>query len=266
MAGKVYVTGDCHGFFSKFNTANFAQQRGMDKDDYVIICGDFGGIWSTDAENREEKYLMSWMENKPFTTLFVDGNHENFDRLNSCPVEMWNGGRVHKIRPSVIHLMRGQVYEIAGQRIFTFGGAKSHDIQGGILDREDPDYREKAGYMDREWISYRINHLSWWKEELPSEGEMQEALINLAGYDYKVDYVITHCCSSDTQDRLGGQGLYKKDIQTEFFNRIKSEVKYKRWYFGHYHMDANVTDTEILLYDRIICLGDILQEGVEYYD
>lgn len=44
MAGKIYVTGDCHGSFSRFSTKNFMQQRNMDKKDYVIICGDFGGI------------------------------------------------------------------------------------------------------------------------------------------------------------------------------------------------------------------------------
>ena len=144
MAGKIYVTGDCHGTFSKFNTSNFELQRSLDKDDYVIICGDFGGIWSTDVENREEKYWMSWLADKPYTTLFVDGNHENFDRLNSYPVEIWNGGKVHKINQSVIHLMRGQIFELAGQKIFTFGGAQSHDAQGGILDRDDPNYRKKA--------------------------------------------------------------------------------------------------------------------------
>ena len=29
--------------------------------------------------------------------------------------------------------MRGQVYELEGKKIFTFGGASSHDIDGGIL-------------------------------------------------------------------------------------------------------------------------------------
>ena len=53
---------------------------------------------------------MDWLEDRPFTTLFCEGNHENFDRLYSYPVEKWNGGNVHKIRPSVIHLMRGQVF------------------------------------------------------------------------------------------------------------------------------------------------------------
>ena len=76
---------------------------------------------------------MDWLDCKSFTTLFVDGNHENFDRLYEYPVEEWHGGKVHKIRPSVIHLMRGQIFEIEGKSIFTFGGASSHDIDGGIL-------------------------------------------------------------------------------------------------------------------------------------
>lgn len=100
----------------------------MTKEDYVIICGDFGGVWNKEVENKEEKHLLDWLEEKPFTTLFVDGNHENFDRLYSYPVELWHGGKVHKIRPSVIHLMRGQIYEIDGKSFFTFGGASSHDI------------------------------------------------------------------------------------------------------------------------------------------
>ena len=106
----------------------------MTKDDYVIVCGDFGGVWNQVGENKEEKHLMDWLEGKPFTTLFVDGNHENFDRLYACPVEEWHGGKVHKIRPTVIHMMRGQVFAIDGKSVFTFGGASSHDIDGGILE------------------------------------------------------------------------------------------------------------------------------------
>jgi hypothetical protein len=63
--------------------------------------------------------------------------------LNAYPVEEWHGGKVHKIRPSVIHLMRGQVYELQGKKFFTFGGAQSHDISGGILELDDPDLYEK---------------------------------------------------------------------------------------------------------------------------
>ena len=260
MAGRIYVTGDCHGSFSRFSVKDFRLQKDMDKEDYVIICGDFGGIWHADAENRQEKYWLDWLENKSFTTLFVDGNHESFDRLNSYPIEVWNGGKVHKIKSSIIHLMRGQVFSIAGKKIFTFGGAQSHDIQGGILEVDDPLYQKKKRELNKKGVAYRVNHFSWWKEELASEEEMQEAMKNLETHNYEVDYIITHCCSSDIQDFLGGRGLYKPDRQTNFFNRIQSEVKYKKWYFGHYHMDYNVSPSEILLNKKIIPLGGMLKE------
>lgn len=115
----------------------------MTKEDCVIICGDFGGIWNYGFENQKEAEALDWLDSRPFTTLFVCGNHENFDRLYEYPVEEWHGGKVHKIRDSVLHMMRGQVFEIDDRKIFSFGGASSHDIDGGVLELEDPDFKEK---------------------------------------------------------------------------------------------------------------------------
>ncbi len=38
----------------------------MTKDDYVIVCGDFGGVWMKDEPDREEMMLMDWLDCKPF--------------------------------------------------------------------------------------------------------------------------------------------------------------------------------------------------------
>lgn len=247
----IYITGDCHQNFMKFSTKNFPEQKEMTKEDYVIICGDFGGVWNKDEESKEETKLMDWLDCKPFTILFVDGNHENFDRLNAYPVEKWHGGKVHKIRKSVIHLMRGQVYEIEGKSIFTFGGASSHDIDGGILEPDDPNFKKKRRELDKEWRPYRINHVSWWKQELPSKDEMTEGRINLAVHDNTVDYIVTHCCSSSTQRLLGG-AMYKPDVATTYLEEIRQKVKFKKWFFGHYHDNKNVNAQEILLYEQII--------------
>ena len=88
----IYITGDCHADFRRFGVNIFPEQKDMTKADYVIICGDFGGVWMRHEESGAEKCWMDWLERKPFTTLFVDGNHENFDRLYNYPVEEWNGG------------------------------------------------------------------------------------------------------------------------------------------------------------------------------
>lgn len=247
----IYITGDCHQDFERFNIDVFPEQKEMTKDDCVIICGDFGGVWNRNEESSREAKLMDWLENRPFTTLFVDGNHENFDRLYAYPVEKWHGGKVHKIRPSVIHLMRGQVFEIDGKSIFAFGGASSHDIAGGILEPDDPDFKKKKKKLDQGWYPYRVNHVSWWKQELPSEEEMQEGIENLAAHDNKVDFIVTHCCVSSTQTLLGG-GLYKTDILTEYHEKIRQNTSFKKWFFGHYHDNRNVNIEEILIYEQMI--------------
>ena len=49
------------------------------------------------------------------------GNHENFTRLYNYPIEEWHGGKVHKIRDSVLHLMRGEIFDIDNKKAFIFG-------------------------------------------------------------------------------------------------------------------------------------------------
>lgn len=249
----VFCTGDIHGNPYRFSTMNFYAQKefsGNKDENVVIICGDFGIIWNRNEESREEKYYLDWLEDKPFTTVFVDGNHENFDRLYEYPVKEWNGGKVHEIRPHVLHLMRGEVYEIQGEKFFAFGGASSHDIRDGVLDPfEDAD-------LIRKWRNdysklFRINYVSWWKQELPSEEEMQNGIENLKKHDNKVDYIITHSPSASVIALLG-KGLYEQDKLTKYLEEIRCNIEYKKWLAAHMHVDQAVNDKDILLYEQII--------------
>ena len=128
----ILITGDIHGSHDIHKLSNKGNPdfkdifNTMTKDDYVIICGDFGLVWNND---KEDMWWRSWLNDRPFTTLFVDGNHENFDLLNAYPVENWHGGKIHRIAPSIIHLMRGQLFDIEGKSFFTMGGAESHDSE-----------------------------------------------------------------------------------------------------------------------------------------
>ncbi len=169
---SVWITGDCHGDFQRFTLEGFPQQKGMGRDDYMIICGDHGGVW---AGERADGYKLDWLENRPFTTLFVDGNHENFDLLNAYPEKEWHGGRVHEIRPHVLHLMRGQIFDIGGSTWFAMGGAASHDIQDGILDPALPDFERRYWVLRRMNARFRVLGYSWWPEEMPSGAEYAEA-------------------------------------------------------------------------------------------
>ena len=244
---KIIVTGDIHGNpFQRLNLENFPEGKTFTKEDYVIILGDFGLVWDDSAM---EHSCLDWLENKPWTTLFIDGNHENYDLLNKFPIEEWGGGRVQKIRSSVIHLLRGEVYDIGGHKFFAMGGARSHDIQDGVL--EVGDSRIKIWKKDN-FKLFRINHISWWEEEIPNEKERKNALKNLAENDYKVDYILTHeAPSSDValMDHL----LYHPDEYSKWLEmEIRQKVKYKKWFFGHYHLNLDINEKETCLFERRI--------------
>ena len=233
----IWITGDCHAEFNRFSTKRFLSQKGMTKDDFVIICGDFAGIWDYKISSNEEQYWLDWLNNKPFTILFVDGNHENHERLKQFPRVKFHGGMAHKIRDNIYHLMRGYVFEFEGKKFFTFGGAQSHDIQDGILYIKD--YESLTATVDdynkrtRKGQMLRIDGISWWKDELPTVAEMNRGIRNLEKANWTVDYVITHCPPREVCKWFG---YYDSDKLIEYFDELLERgLKFKEWWGGHLH-------------------------------
>lgn len=224
----MYVTGDIHGYtdISKLNSKNFPINKNLSKEDYVIIAGDFGLVWDN---KNDELYWRKWLARKNFTTLFIDGNHENFNLLSTYPIEIWNGGRVRRISDSIIHLMRGQVFTIGGYKYFTFGGAQSHDKE------------------------YRKENINWWPAEMPSIEEYEEGLKNLEQTNWEVDFVITHMCPTSTlkilKDRITTD--VKVDQLSEYLEQIQGRLRYRKWFFGHFHSDIELPNRHKLLYKTI---------------
>lgn len=206
---KLGVTGDTHG---DLNFKRIFQARKLGYT-HLIICGDFGYIWTGD---KKEQKQLDYLNKIGVQVLFCDGNHEGFNILNSYPITEMYDGKVHKIRDNIIHLMRGEIYHIDNKSFFVFGGANSTDKE------------------------YRVEGKSWWKEEMPSNEEQEYGLYNLNIYGNKVDYIITHTCYPSALLKVGGD--YRIDELSDFFNQIKVTVDYKYWYFGHMHNDYRIID------------------------
>jgi predicted phosphodiesterase len=241
----IYITGDCHGDFSRFEDNKFSN---LTKDDYVIICGDFGGIWDNNKFSRHDRKNLKALSKMSFTTLFVDGNHENFNHIYKYPIIEWNGGKVHKISQSIYHLMRGEIYILDDKKIFVFGGAESHDIKDGILNETEI---YKTEDFDEKHISFRIRNHNWWDLELPTKEELENGLANLEKNNYKVDYIITHCGPTSIQNEIND--VYPINRLTEYFEELKKNISFKKWYFGHYHQNIkNIQKNFECIYDDII--------------
>ena len=224
------ISGDIHGTFDISKTVLFFNEHENEftSDDYLIICGDVGACGFSASDEAETCRVLREL---PVTTLFVDGNHENFEQLNSYGVDIWNGGKVHFVESKIIHLMRGQVFDIDGTRFFTFGGAYSVDK------------------------NYRTEGITWFPEEIPTGEEYEEGWKNLEKVDFQVDYILSHTGPRDVVAAMGYGELSDDEVELrQYLQRVADNTEFIAWYFGHFHEDAEVEDTFFCLYDEMVIL------------
>lgn len=238
----IYITGDTHGEqdYGKI----FNHRKMFKEEDILIIAGDFGGIW--DGSGR----IIRKYEMLKCKVAFVDGNHENFDRLAEYPTEdMW-GGKVQRISSNIVHLMRGEVYCIDGNKILTMGGASS-------IDKEDRLEEDRKKNLKRKKYSNKRIVKTWWEQEVPNKEDIDKLYSSIEKVGYKVDYIITHAIDNRVVEYLE---LKDKEEEDKEFSKalefMRHNVKYKKWYCGHYHKDVELVEEKVrVLFNDIIEIG-----------
>lgn len=220
----IYITGDTHGDISRFSGSVL---RHLTSADTLIVCGDFGFVW--DNSKQELRHLRQ-LEEKKYTVCFIDGAHENFDLLNSYSVSEWSGGKVHRIGANIYHLMRGQVYNINGQKVFVMGGGESPDIE------------------------IRAEDEAWAKSAIPTQDELLEGAKNLEKEKYSVDLVITHEPPAKVKGllMLSEKESVQFTILNTYFDELARVCKYRKWYFGSLHIDKYISSTQTAVFQNVI--------------
>ena len=226
--GKIYITGDKHG--SVRFLFGLAEKKLMRPEDVLIITGDAGYVWDENYPAKAETIEQLF----PGTLCFIDGNHENHRILNSLPADTWQGGRVHRIGNRVLHLMRGEIYEICGKRIFCFGGA-----------------RTVSRYVEG------VEGTDWWIGEEPTRAETEYAERKLFEHAEDIDYIITHEAPLSARSGIARQKRIDDDyllpaILEEWLTKIRQSTRLKRWYFGHMHVDQEIPPFMRAIFNNVL--------------
>ena len=216
-----FLKGDIHG--NLFEIIDFINRFNLGKNDNIIILGDCGIAWRKDTKDLAQNIKL-WNEcGNGVKLYFIDGNHENFNILNSLPIE----NNMGKIADNIYHLRRGQVYEFENKKILVCGGADSIDK-----------YR-------------RIENFTWWKEEAIS----QETIDDIPAGHY--DYVLTHCCPRSIFEK---NKIYLSTLQflnenkinhnsEDMLEQLKNKITFDHWFFGHYHINRNLDEKFTCLFE-----------------
>ena len=221
----IYFTGDTHGDIDFIKLKNYFNKEYVTEKDYLFILGDSGIVWSEDVNYIDEFEFLG-----P-TVFIIDGNHENFKLLNKFPLIKRNGAKMHRLAKNVYHVNRGEIVEINKLTFLCLGGATS-------IDKEQ-----------------RIKDVSWWEEENIKQEDMANAFNNLARFNNKVDYVLTHTCPQNIHMNYFH---YPPDINAAKLEEIYINIDFKYWYFGHYHVDKIIGNNIRVFYQNV--------ERLEVYD
>lgn len=233
----IFLRGDLHagqaGELKYLNKEIHPELYYCTKQDYLIILGDFGFIWGNKRNPRELKELYDFKFKYPWTTLFLPGNHENYDRLYSDEfeeIEMF-GDKVKVIYDDVYMLQYGRCYTIEGKTFFVVPGAES-------IDKE-----------------YRIENVSWWKQEQMNYSQWRE-VFDKAEELKSVDYILAHDIPESVFYYLISDptfGTLKKISSTsKGLQSLIEKLEYKQGFSGHYHVDKHFPDMKWeILYNGI---------------
>lgn len=238
-----YICGDTHGKtdINKVNKWYNKNNQKINEDDLFFQLGDWGGLWYEKNNPRNFKkdldLQLQWAKKK-FTLCVIPGNHENYNLINQLEEKEWYGGKARILKPfnkynpnkvykEILILNRGEIYNINGIKILAIGGAESNDK------------------------STRTQNTDWWSDELLNDTEKEYCIQRLNENNWEVDYVLSHTCPKKLADFICNREPMKMSNKYYFYYKTKSEdpttlflnelidkgLKFKRWYFGHWHLD-----------------------------
>lgn len=230
MEERWFVTGDCHGSLTKI--LQFIWKFDLGSESNVVVCGDMGIFWDKDQKDAKASIANYERYCNGVNLYWIDGNHENFDIINS-----WETEDIYNNSEHIHYCPRG--YEtfidvdcgdhIEARKALFMGGADSVDK-----------FR-------------RIEHLSWWKDETITDNDIN----GIKGAYY---YVFSHCCPRSIFDTnkvylctLANINENNATHQSEDkLEELKNNIIFNKWFFAHYHIDHKLGDKYQCIFNDFI--------------
>lgn len=236
----LYLTGDTHGEnIERFSFKKNPSLRELTADDIVVVLGDTALMWP--GAERITRYDMRQLRSKPFTIIFLFGNHDNYDWAETLPEVDVFGGKMRQV------VIDGEVFEnryvvsdwtvadLSGYHCLLCGHAKSHDIDH-LYDENDKE-GILAAKRRREW--FRVAHKSWWPQETL---DIDDAVIYVQEHeDEHFDAILTHDCPGYfchiASPHGGSTFRFAPTRQEDYFDSWREDLDYDIWVHGHMHYE-----------------------------
>lgn len=214
----IYVTGDLHGDPARLSDKAL---RRLKKGDTLLVCGDFGFVW--DGSPAELK-LRRKIGKQKYTTIFVDGTHDNLPMIREFPEEEYAGGTVRRIEGNLLYAERGTILTLEGKKVFFLGGGVSEDMVSA-----------ESG--------------TWHSEEMPAAEELAAAEEHLT---QSGGWISSSPISRPTGCASSWAATAPKSRPWEPSWTGGQEMQFGSWYFGRLHKDKKIPPRQQAVFREVV--------------
>lgn len=266
----VFITGDVHGFeFDRFSYKNNPWLRDLTENDTIIVVGDWSIPWN-DTTKKYDEHWLKWFDDKPWATLIVAGNHDNYWKYTSYPLMKYMNNidtdynaYCNPEYPKIRYITGPQYLWLDGYRLLAIPGADSQDISDGILDPTKPDYKQRRHDMRLHGHNrFRTLGVDWWPEEKIDAKRAESLARGIIRNDLPVDAIISHDVPSSylTYD-VDYQHFTPNDGEL-CLEKVRQMIQPKYFVCGHLHQEASVYDSRldgwiIDMYNSIVPIDEV---------
>ena len=253
---SIYITGDTHRNFNRI--FHFAKAKDLSSDDLIIILGDAGINF---LDNWKDRFLKEELTKcLPVNLFCLHGNHEiRPQRIRSYKETIWMGGKayIEPDYPSLIFAKDGEIYTLDGLRTLAAGGALSIDKGKRIAKHE---------------ANPQVVPRTWWPDEQPSKKIKKRIKARLEKEGWRIDVILSHTCPMRiwreiaSESRLEGHARkieqLMMDMSTEeFLGELEERLDYKKWFFGHFHINRSFEKFQAVGYEIFKFNADPQKQG-----
>lgn len=223
IKSDIIFVGDVHGDIRElvWRTINQHNLKNVN----LIILGDFGvGFGRKNYMSQLYSKISPKLEKYNITIYVVRGNHDNPEYFDSNH----NFDRIKFLEDY-------KVFELNGFKFLPIGGAISLD----------QDWRKE---YNKKMEKYGSSKRVWWKNELVKE-------VSIDSLPSNVDIIISHCAPISFEP-IFVRNDWDKDIdlniwegilrERNYLEKVKSNILFKYWLFGHYHKSVSGNSGNIL--------------------
>ena len=247
----LYCNGDVHGkVIERFSFRQNPALKKLINKDIIFILGDFGQPFGP-STYKEAEYIFNFLDKKPWTTIVIGGNHDDYDYWQSCPQVKIFGGKARQAQFygklfSVFFVDEITILDIEQQHILCIPCAESHDADN-LLDPKNSMFKHKRQLLKRQNKWFRVIGQSWWPQEKMNVQKNAEFIEHHMNEHF--DFILTHDAPALINSwfkRTNEPGRRQSTAGQLFLEELRQSLDFDCWLHGHFHFDG----TWNIIYDN----------------